>query len=263
MQLVGAFLGAGEAQGLILGEERNLASQPESGERPGPELDPVYQPIISLQPGLQIVGFEALARWRGAGHGRFDDDGLALNMLLQAADALASWRETTGRDDLFVHVNLTGRDLEEADLPGLIATLIDGHGLAPGSLKVELTEQAALRDFGAALDAARAIKAAGAGLVLDDFGSGHSSFAWLADLPADGLKIDPDLTRRLDDARTRMIVEAVVALAHRLDMRVTAEGIEDPAQAGLMGDIGFDQAQGFAFGRPVGRIASTALLTRG
>lgn len=251
VQLVGAFLSTGKAQGLILSDEAPGAA-PGAQAEPGPELDPVYQPIIALSPGHPVVGFEALARWRGEVTGRFDDDGLALNMLLKAADALAAWQAQTGRGDLFVHVNLTGRDLEEPGLPDLIATLIDGHDLAPGALKIELTEQAALRDADSALNAAHRIKAAGAGLVLDDFGTGHSSFAWLADLPADGLKIDHGLTCRSGEPRTRAILESVTELAHRLGMRVTAEGVEIARQADALAEIGFDQVQGFAFGRPMG-----------
>lgn len=260
VQLVGAFLSAGEAQGLLLSDEAVEAARGEHD--PGPELDPVYQPILALSPGQPIVGFEALARWRGEVSGRFDDDGLALNMLLKAADALSAWQGETGRADLFVHVNLTGRDLEEPGLPDLIATLIDGHGLAPGALKIELTEQAALRDADSALNAAHRIKAAGAGLVLDDFGTGHSSFAWLADLPADGVKIDHALTCRAGEPRTRAILESVTALGHRLGMRVTAEGVEIAREADLLARIGFDQVQGFAFGRPAGLRRSSERLAR-
>ena len=259
VQLVGAFLSAGEAQGLLLSEEDLDTDAPFEND-PGPELDPVYQPIIALRPGHPIVGFEALARWRGEVTGRFDDDGLALNMLLNAADALSAWQAQTGRSDLFVHVNLTGRDLEEPGLPDLIATLIEGHGLAPGALKIELTEQAALRDADAALNAAHRIKAAGAGLVLDDFGTGHSSFAWLADLPADGLKIDHGLTCRVGEPRTRAILESVTSLARRLGMRVTAEGVEIAREADALAEIGFDQVQGFAFGRPAGFARSCKRL---
>ena len=259
VQLVGAFLSAGDAQGLILSDEETVDAAG-AEQDPGPELDPVYQPIIALAPGHPIVGFEALARWRGEVTGRFDDDGLALNMLVKAADALAAWQASTGRADLFVHVNLTGRDLEEPGLPNLIATLIEGHGLAPGALKIELTEQAALRDVDAALNAAHRIKAAGAGLVLDDFGTGHSSFAWLADLPADGIKIDHALTCRSGEPRTRAILESVTQLGHRLGMRVTAEGVEIAREADALAQIGFDQVQGFAFGRPAGLARSSARL---
>jgi len=249
IQLVGAFLPHRAARGLLLGA---------SGEHAGRDhtLVPAYQPIVSLETG-ELSGFEALARWidkdgkPDPGVAPGDDEGLAAGMLLHGASALSRWRRLAGGEALFVQVNLTGRDLEQPGLPGLIEALIEGHGLPPGMLKVELTEQAPLRDAGDALRAARAIKAAGAGLVLDDFGTGHSSFAWLADLPADGLKIDADLISRLGEPRIEAILEAVTRLAHRFGLTVTAEGVEARTHIARLRGLGFDHVQGFAFGRPM------------
>lgn len=256
IQLVGAFLDPGQAKGLVLSGE-GLDSFADDLERPGPTLEPVYQPIVSIQSG-NVVGFEALARWNAgveslnAAH-RLDDDGLASNMLILAAEALSGWQAQNSLGELFVHVNLTGRDLEHFGLVGLVEALVEGHGLVPGRLRIELTEQAALRDATGALRVARALKDVGAGLVLDDFGSGHSSFSWLADLPADGLKIDPELIHRLGEPRTDAILKAVAALSHELGMTVTGEGVEALWQVDRLRDFGFDYAQGFALGRPVTR----------
>ena len=208
--LVGAFTEPGRAQGMLLSGEGERRRSDKSDENSiGPELSPVFQPIISLADG-RIAGFEALARWSDAGQKRppakrFEDPALASNMLIRAANELANWREQTRRSDLFVHVNLTGRDLAGGEVAGLIEALVSGHKLYNQSLRIELTEQAALRDFDEAIKVTRSIKTAGAGLVLDDFGSGHSSFLWLADMPADSLKIDPELTRRVGDNRTNII----------------------------------------------------------
>lgn len=260
LQMVGAFLGDTDARGMLLS---SAAPAEDRGEGPGPALDPAYQPIISLRSG-QLAGFEALARWRGEGlAGRFEDDGLASNMLIRAAEALATWQGLTGRGNLFMHVNLTGRDLEHKGLAGLVEALVEGHGLAPGLLRIELTEQAALRDAGDALAAAGRLKAAGAGLVLDDFGSGHSSFAWLASLPADALKIDPELTRRVGEPRHDTVLAAVARLAHELGMTVTAEGVEDAALLEALERLGFDHVQGYALGRPAGRETTDDLLRSG
>lgn len=252
--LVGAFTEPGSAQGMLLsgaGERRTEKAD----NTIGPELSPVYQPIVSLSDG-RIAGFEALARWSDSGQKRppakrFEDPALASNMLIRAANELASWREATKRNDLFVHVNLTGRDLAGGEVSGLIEALVSGHKLTNSALRIELTEQAALRDADEAIEVTRAIKAAGAGLVLDDFGSGHSSFSWLADMPADSLKIDPDLTRRLGDPRTDIILEAITLLASRLKMTVTGEGVEDKADAAKLRALGFHYVQGYAFGRPM------------
>lgn len=263
VQLVGAFMSEEGAQGLLLcGPEARRAAGEQDG--PGPTLQPVYQPIVSVE-GRHVCGFEALARWE-AGPGdiqtgqRYDDDGLASNMLIQACEALAGWRAASGRRDLFVHVNLTGRDLELEGLVDLVQALIEGFSLPRHALRIELTEQAALRDSRAALQAAHRLKAAGAGLVLDDFGSGHSSFSWLADLPADGLKIDLDLTRRLGEPRTDAILRAVTRLAGELGMTVTGEGIEADWQLDAIAALGMDYAQGFALSHPLTETAVLAVL---
>ena len=181
-------------------------------------------------------------------------------MLIHAAQALSEWQTQTGRDDVYVQVNLTGRDLATSDVANLIDTLIQGYGIPTGTIRVELTEQAALRDTEKVLETVNAIKSAGAALVLDDFGSGHSSFAWLADMPADALKIDPDLTRRIGDPRTEHILEAITLLASRLNMSVTAEGVEDKAMIAKLRQLHFTHVQGFAFSRPLQKEAALDFL---
>ncbi|MEL7129738.1 MAG: EAL domain-containing protein [Pseudomonadota bacterium] len=257
VQLIGDFNADGGATGSLITSQTH-----EVQARPGPVLQPAYQPIISLRTGI-TAGFEALARWHGGADisdASFEDPALATNMLIHAAQALSEWQKGTGRSDLFVQVNVTGRDLAEGDMAGLVETLIQGYELPDKALKVELTEQAALRDMDQALAAVLALKEAGAGLVLDDFGSGHSSFAWLADMPADALKIDSDLTRRLGDERTDHILEAITLLARRLGMVCTAEGVEDKADVARLRALGFVYVQGFAFSKPMDAEAALAFL---
>ncbi|WP_371311185.1 EAL domain-containing protein [Hyphomonas sp.] len=253
VHLVGAFIGDAEARGMLLTGEHFPEIDP-SDLNPGPDLSPVFQPIVSLRNG-QVAGFEALARWDDSDEtlppSRYEDEALASNMLIRSAETLARLREATGRDDLFMHVNLTARDLARGTIPALVEALINGYGLPDRALKIELTEQAALRDAGDALSAAMALKAVGAGLVLDDFGTGHSSFAWLADLPADSLKIDHGLTRRLGEHRADAILSTITLLASRLGMTSTAEGVENKDDAGRLRVLGFDHVQGFAFARPM------------
>ena len=253
VHLVGAFVGETEARGMLLTGDDFQEIDP-SDLKPGPDLSPVFQPIVSLRNG-QVAGFEALARWDdGEGKSppsRYEDEALASNMLIKSAEALARLREATGNEDLFMQVNLTARDLARGTLPALVEALMNGYGLPERSLKIELTEQAALRDPGHALSAALALKAVGAGLVLDDFGTGHSSFAWLADLPADSLKIDHGLTRRLGQSRTDTILSTLTLLASRLGMTSTAEGVENKDDAARLRALGFDHVQGFAFARPM------------
>lgn len=261
VHLAGTFTRPGEARGLVL--EAGTADA--ESRDPQSQLRAAYQPIYNLVTG-RIDGFEALARWDGedrrdrAQGPRTDDRALASNMLLQASEALARWQAETGRPDLFVQVNLTGRDLDDATLADLVAALVGGFSLPPGSLRLELTEQAALRNARQAQDMAVRLQAAGAALVLDDFGSGHSSFLWLADFPAGGLKVDASLIARLQTPRVRIILESVTQLAHRLDMTVTAEGVETTALLPELRQSGFDFAQGFALGRPLSRDQTSQLL---
>lgn len=258
LQLYGTLDGEGGGQGHLLADPGASTKT----TRPGPLLVPAYQPIISLRTG-RTAGFEALARWSG-GEGQldgvFEDPALATNMLIHATQSLAEWHDATGRRDIFAQVNLTGKDLAEGAIADLVETLLQGYKIPIGCLRIELTEQAALRDNDKALEVVRAIKRAGAGLVLDDFGSGHSSFAWLADMPADALKIDPSLTARLGDERTEYILEAITLLAGRLGMSTTAEGVEDKAVVPKLRALGFSYVQGFAFSRPMERDVACVFL---
>ncbi|MEQ3747564.1 MAG: EAL domain-containing protein [Henriciella sp.] len=253
VQLVGAAVEEGNAQGIIL-EITPLPDQDSTAMNVGPALVPVFQPIVCLRQ-RRTIGFEALARWRGnddsLSSGALDDQALATNMLIASAEALSALQLAHDDPDLFMHVNLTGVDLMDDMLVALVSALNTGQNLKDGSLRLELTEQAALRDTDKALSTVHALKAAGAGLVLDDFGSGHSSFLWLADLPADSLKVDADLIAQSQNPRVQTILEAVTLMAKRLGMKTTAEGVEDTAILPLLLQLGFDHAQGFALGRPM------------
>lgn len=262
IHLVGAFIGDEEAHGMLLAGDDFSEIDP-SDLKPGPDLSAVFQPIVSLGNG-EIAGFEALARWDDGGTksppSRYEDEALASNMLIRSVETLAKFRDQTRRDDLFMHVNLTARDLARSTLPALVEALMNGYQLPEKALRIELTEQAALRDEKHALAAVLALKAVGAGLVLDDFGTGHSSFAWLADFPADSLKIDHGLTRRLGQHRTDTILGTITLLANRLEMTTTAEGVEHKEDAARLRALGFDHAQGFAFARPMDEATALDFL---
>jgi EAL domain-containing protein (putative c-di-GMP-specific phosphodiesterase class I) len=262
VHLVGMFVSDTEARGMLLTGE-TFPEIEQVDLRPGPDLEPVYQPIISLRDG-RVVGFEALARWSGPGltapPSRWEDQALASNMLIRAAETLDHLKRSSGRGDLFMHVNLTARELIKSTIPALVDALMSSYRLPERAIRIELTEQAALRDEAKTLAAAMALKAVGAGLVLDDFGTGHSSFAWLADLPFDSLKIDHDLTARLGEARTDTILSTITLLASRLGMSTTAEGVEHREDAARLRALGFDYAQGFAFAKGLDRPAALAFL---
>ena len=226
------------------------------------DLLSVFQPIVCLR-SRRIEGFEALARWEGQEGLRApvgDTQGLASSMLINAAESLRGFREAARNSNLFVQVNITSLDLEDGQLVDLISALQSGHDLQPGSIRLELTEQDALRDTQQTLNRLHDLKAAGAGIVLDDFGSGHSSFQWLADLPADALKVDASLIQQIDNPRVETILEALTLMARRLGMTSTAEGVEDEKVMPHLRTLGFDHAQGFALGRPMSVSKAEAFL---
>ncbi len=237
------------SRGVILSVGERTGAQEDSVV----ELLPVFQPIVCLR-SHRVEGFEALARWEGhegAHNPVGDTQGLASSMLINAAESLVAFRKVARNQNLFVQVNITSLDLENGELIDLISALRSGHKLTPGSIRLELTEQDALRDTQQTLNRLHDLKAAGAGIVLDDFGSGHSSFQWLADLPADALKVDASLIQQIDNPRVETILEALTLMARRLGMTSTAEGVEDQAIMLLLRTLGFDHAQGFALGRPM------------
>ena len=256
LHLLGAFVGDRHAQGLL------YTSGMEPAVNNTLPVEAAFQPIIRLKDGM-IAGFEALARWRDnsgelrpAGafpdeFGRMIHQQLATTMLEQAGRALADWTKKFPSLNLFVQVNLTGADLYRADVLEKVTGLVQSGLFKPDALRIELTEQMALRDFEAGVAAATALQASGAGLILDDFGSGHSSLAWLAAIPASGIKIDPQLTQMAGTPKVDTILSSVARLAGQLGMTVTAEGIEDLDKVHFLKGIGCDYVQGFAYARPM------------
>ena len=253
---VGSFHDAGVARGLIVStDEANTRFV--YGES---NVEPVFQAIRRLD-DLSVAGFEALARFRspdgqlvgpetlvGLG-GDTDWSAIAPVMLLKSARVLADLR--AAGHDVFMQVNLSAAEIARPILVEEIAAIVRDAKLPHGVLRIELTEQAAMRDFDGALGALAAFRAAGAGVVLDDFGAGHSSFAWLAELPAEGVKLDPKLSAMIGHPRAARIVSALTSLIRSLGMTVTAEGIEDAGLAADLHAIGCNYVQGFAWDLPL------------
>jgi EAL domain-containing protein (putative c-di-GMP-specific phosphodiesterase class I) len=252
---VGSFHDLGAARGLIVAGD--AATRTVHGET---NVEPVFQPIRHLG-DLSVAGFEALARFRApdgqlvgpdtliAQGGDTDWTAIAPVMLQKSADALARLRGQ-GRD-VFMQVNLSAAEIARPLLVEDVSAIIRDAKLPRGALRIELTEQAALRDYEGALGALAAFRAAGAGIVLDDFGAGHSSFAWLAELPADGVKLDPKLIRMVTQPRACRILTALTGMIRGLGMTVTAEGVEDRNVGPELLAIGFDYVQGYAYDLPI------------
>jgi diguanylate cyclase (GGDEF)-like protein/PAS domain S-box-containing protein len=236
------------------------------------EIHVNYQPLVSLRTG-RIVGAEALARWRHPDWGPVspvefipvaEDSGLihelGKHVVLQAVRESAAWQDIA--DFAGVAVNVSTRQLVDCGvMPGLLADQIAAAGIAPGFLTVEVTESLLIEEIDVALTALNAIKDLGVNLSLDDFGTGYSSLSYLRDLPLDVVKIDRSLIRGILDLPHAVdIPVAIVQMAHALDLKVIAEGVETLEQARRLQQLGCDTAQGFYFGKPMAAAQLSALL---
>ena len=235
------------------------------------EIVLVYQPQFDLANG-EIVGIEALARWRHPELGLLAPDsflplaeetGLVVPIgerIVEMAGAQAGMWAASG-PGARVWVNLSARQFHQSDLPALVAGTLERTGLAPSLLGVEITESTAMRhpvEAGAVLGhlASLGVKAA-----LDDFGTGYSSLAYLSRFSIDVLKMDRSFVQTApSDPNDATIARAVISLAHGLGITVVAEGVETPAQQAFLMAEGCDHAQGFLLGRPMPPEMLTALL---
>ncbi|MGY1594207.1 putative bifunctional diguanylate cyclase/phosphodiesterase [Geodermatophilus sp. SYSU D00708] len=221
-----------------------------------------HQPQVDVATGTTL-GVEALVRWahpvRGLlGPAEFlpqaEIHGLMRSVtdevLRLAVDQAAAWRRS-GRD-LRVSVNLSASNLLDTDLPQRVACLLDGADLRPDQLVLEVTETVLLSDPERSLAVVGRLADLGVTVSIDDFGTGYSSLSYLRHLPVAELKLDRSFTADLlTDARTEAIVASTVALAHRLGLRVVAEGVEHPATLAYLAALGCDESQGYLHSAPL------------
>jgi diguanylate cyclase (GGDEF)-like protein len=233
-----------------------------------------YQPIVAIAEG-RICGMEALVRWnhpeRGVvGPGEFipvaEETGLIVPIgrwvLETACRQLAVWqREHGGAQPLSMCVNLSVRQFAQPDLVESVAAAIASSGIAPASLKLEVTESVIVENPAAASGVLGDLKALGVELYMDDFGTGYSSLSYLSQLPIDAIKIDRSFVSQMDVLdRHFQLVRTVLTLARSLNLRAVAEGVTTEAQLAALRSLGCEQAQGFFFSPPVICEAAGALL---
>ena len=239
------------------------------------ELHVVHQPIVDLTSDL-VTGSEVLLRWLHPERGLLsptdfvgiaEDTGLASDLgahvLELACVQLSQWTDELGERAPVLHANLSPRQLASPTLASVVQRAIDGSGADPTRLCLEVTERALIQDLKAAFTALGALRDLGVRIAVDDFGTGHTSLYELRQLPVDALKIDRSLVDALGPARLEStLVDAAVRLAHSLDLRVVAEGVETTAQLAVLQDLGCDLAQGYLFARP-GAAEEVSALVRG
>jgi EAL domain-containing protein (putative c-di-GMP-specific phosphodiesterase class I) len=221
----------------------------------GGRITTVLQPVVRIADGA-VVGLEALARLETQdgsvlAPAAFLDDALAAGLGPAIACAQARALAQAAPALLFGALNLSATDLARPGTVEEIVTAASNAGLEPGRLRVELTETDAADGAALAAGAAR-LHAAGAMLVLDDYGRGWNGAARVRELSPGGLKLDRSLTRGLDGcARARAIVSSIIALADALGIDLVAEGVETLGEANACAALGAAVGQGFHWARPV------------
>ena len=237
------------------------------------EITILYQPIVRLE-DRSIAGFEALARWDHPKMGRMSPSefisiaeeiglivDLGLFVLDRTARQLSLWqRNTPMRQPVFASVNVSSRQLLRHDLIQDLRNVLSRTRLAPGTLKLELTESLVMENPEHAAQLLTRIRELGAGLALDDFGTGHSSLAYLQRFPFDTIKIDQSFVRTNNKGTRPVLLRSIISLAHDLGMDVVAEGAETDSDAVELYQLGCEYAQGYVFGEPMTAEAAQKLL---
>ncbi|MFC7305356.1 putative bifunctional diguanylate cyclase/phosphodiesterase [Streptomyces monticola] len=242
-----------------------------------------YQPLVGLAEG-EVRGVEALVRWHHPQFGtlppnRFialaEEDGSIVQLgrwvLRTACRQARRWQlEHPDVPPVFVSVNVAVRQVWDSDLVADVAEILAETGLAPGLLQLELTESAVMGSAGRPLQALQALSDMGVHIAIDDFGTGYSNLAYLSRLPVSVLKLDGSFVRGFQyeaadgqghpNPADETIVEALVQLAHKLGLSVTAECVETSEQAERLRRIGCDTGQGWLYSRAVAADRISALL---
>jgi len=236
------------------------------------ELVALYQPQIDLVT-RQVSGFEALMRWRHPVRGLIlpadfipiaEETGMIVPagawILGEACRQLKTWRDQFPGNPITVGVNISPRQLKDAQLLSHLRRVLEETGESPNLLDLEITESSAIVDDQFALRMLAAIRETGVRLTLDDFGTGYASLTCLHMVHFDALKIDRSFVARMEEEESLAIVKTILRLAHELRMSVIAEGIESEAQLMHLVRLGCKSGQGFHFSRPAEACAAGEFL---
>lgn len=243
-----------EAALSLLGELRQAVEQR--------EFRLFLQPKVCLRSG-ELLGAEALIRWAHPARGMVPP-GLFIPFAEQSGfirqitnwllvESMRTWRLCADQGlTLQMSINLSARDLIDPELPARVSALLHEHQVPPNAMCLEITESAIMDDPNRAQQTLEQFHDMGLQMSIDDFGTGYSSLAYLKRLPVHELKIDRSFVMNMHrDAQDAKIVRSVVDLAHNLGLKVTAEGLEEGAAWGLLGELGCDIAQGYWIAKPM------------
>lgn len=227
------------------------------------ELQLYYQPIVGLEKG-KIVGAEALVRWHHPQQGMIppvkfiplaEQTGLIASIgewvLQTACNQTKSW-QAEGLPPVRVAVNLSFRQFNQVDLSERLVRILDESGLDPSYLELELTESILVQNVELTIAKLNELKSMGVQISLDDFGTGYSSLSYLQQFPFDLLKIDRCFVQDINTNTTNAaLTNAIIQMAHSLNLKVIAEGVETREELAILYENKCDNIQGYLFSRPV------------
>lgn len=236
------------------------------------QFEAYYQPFTSLSEA-RVIGFEALIRWHHP-HKELlspsefipiaEETGLIFsitrNVLEIVCKQLKVW-DDMGMGDIKVAVNCSARDFNEQDMEQIIKQTVAATGANINNLELELTEGSIMDDVESSIENMRRLSAMGLNISIDDFGTGYSSFSYIKKFSIDKLKIDREFIKDTpDDEDDVAIVEAIIAMAQRLKLKVVAEGVETPEQLKFLRQAQCDVIQGYLLGEPMTAEEATRRL---
>lgn len=240
------------------------------------ELKLLYQPKLALRgEGMdELEGVEALVRWDDPLNGLrspmdfiplAEKTGLIIPLsfyvLRHAVTQTRLWHEQGL--PLTVSVNLPAIMVNDLSLPDQVAAILNDAGLPSDKLILEITETGAMVDFATTIESLTRLRVKGVGLSIDDFGTGYSSLVELYRMPFSELKVDRSFVMECDQAaEARTIVEAIVQLAHKMELTVCAEGVESKSVLDLLRSLGCQKVQGFFISRPIHAAEVTEFARR-
>jgi EAL domain-containing protein (putative c-di-GMP-specific phosphodiesterase class I) len=229
-----------------------------------------YQPLIGLDG--QIAGMEALLRWDNARLGRVapsefipvaEERGLIVRIGEWVARAAcrdgANWIRSGG-EVARVAINVSALQLVDKGFTEMIGRALDDSGFPATKLEVEVTESVLVANLEHTVDRIARLRAMGIHFSIDDFGTGYSSLNQLRTLPVDNVKIDRSFIKDIERLEGNSLVRGIIALAHSLQLKVVAEGVETEAQLAALRSMGCDRNQGFQLHRPMDADAIMRLL---
>nr|WP_272905796.1 GGDEF and EAL domain-containing protein [Pseudomonas petrae] len=233
-----------------------------------------YQPQIEIASG-RIVGVEALVRWQHPTRGLVppmefipiaEELGLIEQIgewVLRTACAQAAAWQRSGLPAMRMAINVSARQFHNPALESVVAQVLAEHGLAPEQLELEITESLSMKNPEESIRILASFKALGISIAIDDFGTGYSNLAYLCQFPVRRIKLDRAFVHALGSpSSSHVIVEAIVAMAHKLDLLVVAEGVETVEQRNQLLCYGCDELQGYWFSRPVDADTCGGLLQK-